>query len=192
MATVRPITSPTLTELRAYSRMQARLLSLLMRFNEGEYRKLFKAHQHFDEAKDVLPIYRDLGLLFFLGDELFEHILPRIIRRLSFASPRRLVVEEPPGRGRIDWERTLDASWAERPGEPPLQLHGRQNLRDFATAENLLTVVTLLEYRADVRRVLLSPVVGTQVEALRRPLNSIVERCERELAFPRRHTPSSS
>lgn len=176
--------TPTPTEVRAYNRMQARMLSLLMRFNEGEYRKLFTAHRHFGAAEDVLPLYRDLGVLFFLRDELFEHILPRIIRRLSFAAPRRLVVEEPPGRGRIDWERTLDASWAERPGEPPLQLHGRQNLRDFATAENLLTVVTLLEYRADVRRVLLSPVVGTQVEALRHPLNSIVERCERELAFP--------
>ncbi len=177
-------TSPTPIELRAYSRMQARMLALLMRFNEGEYRKLFKAQRHFGAAEDVLPIYRDLGVLFFLRDELFEHILPRIIRRLSFATPRRLVVEEPPGRGRIDWERTLDASWAERPGEPPLVLHSRQHLRDFATAENLLTVVTLLEYRADVRRVLLSPLVGTQVEALRHPLTSIVERCERELAFP--------
>ncbi len=185
-------TAPTPIELRAYSRMQERMLALLMRFNEGEYRKLFKAQQRFGVADDALPIYRDLGVLFFLRDELFEHILPRIIRRLSFATPRRLAVEEPPGRGRIDWERTLDASWAERPGEPPLVLHSRQHLRDFATAENLLTVVTLLEYRADVRRVLLSPLVGTQVEALRHPLTSIVERCERELAFPQlaglRHT----
>lgn len=176
--------TPTPTELRAYSLMQARMLALLMRFSEGEYRKFFKAHSRFGQEEDILEVYRDLGVLFYLRDELFEFILPRILRRLSFISPRQLVVEEPPGRGRIDWERTLDATWSERPGEPPLQLHGRQSLRDFATAENLLTVVTLLEYRADVRRVLLSEAVGTKDEALRHPLNSIVERCERELAFP--------
>lgn len=178
--------TPTPAELRAYGLMQARMLALLLRFSAGEYRTFFAAHHHFAREEDaaVLQVYRDLGVLFFLRDELFEHILPRILRRLSFAAPRQIVVEEPPGRGRIDWERTLDATWAERPGEPPLMLHARQSLRDFATAENLLTVVTLLEYRADVRRVLLSEAVGTEVEALRHPLNAIGERCERELAFP--------
>ena len=176
--------TPEPAELRAYSLMQARMLALLMRFSEGEYRKFFKAHSRFSQSEEVLAIYRDLGVLFYLRDELFEFILPRILRRLSFVSPRQLVIEEPPGRGRIDWERTLDATWAERPGEPPLELHGRQSLRDFATPENVLTVLTLLEYRADVRQVLLSEAVGTKDEALRHPLNAIVERCERELAFP--------
>lgn len=177
---------PTSSELRAYTLMQARMLALLLRFSEGEYRKFFDAHSQFAREEDMatLQVYRDLGVLFFLNDELFEHILPRIIRRLSFASPRRLVVEEPPGRGRIDWERTLDRAWNERPGQPPLELHTRQSLRDFATPENLLAVVTLLAYRADVRRILLSEAVGIGAEALRHPLNIIVERCNRELAFP--------
>ncbi|MBX0329646.1 hypothetical protein K2Z83_18405 [Oscillochloris sp. ZM17-4] len=176
--------TPTPTERRAYSLMQARMLALLLRFSSGEYRKLFAKQEGFQREPDVLEIYRDLGVLFHLRDELFEHILPRILRRLSFVAPRRMVVEEPPGRGRIDWERTLAATWAERPGEPPLELHGRQSLRDFATPENLLVVATLLEYRADVRRILLSDAVGSADEALRHPLQMIVERCERELAFP--------
>ncbi len=176
--------TPTPTERRAYSLMQARMLALLLRFSEGQYRALFGPQREFQQEPDVLQVYRDLGVLFHLRDELFEHILPRILRRLSFVAPRQLVVEEPPGRGRIDWERTLAATWAERPGEPPLELHGRQSLRDFATPENLLAVATLLEYRADVRRILLGDAVGSADEALRHPLNMIVERCGRELAFP--------
>lgn len=175
---------PTPTERRAYSLMQARMLALLLRFSADEYRKLFGPQQAFQPEPDVLQLYRDLGVLFHLRDELFEHVLPRILRRLSFVAPRRMVVEEPPGRGRIDWERTLAATWAERPGEPPLELHARQSLRDFATPENLLTVATLLEYRADVRRILLSDAVGSAEEALRHPLQQIVDRCARELAFP--------
>ncbi|RRR65675.1 MAG: hypothetical protein EI684_22505 [Candidatus Viridilinea halotolerans] len=175
---------PTSTEQRAYSMMQARMLELLMRFSSAEYRKLFTHHDRFAPDDEVLPFYRDLGVLFALRDELFEFILPRILRRLSFVAPRTLVIEAPPGRGRVDWERTLAASWRERPGEPPLLLHSRQSLRDFATAENLLTVVTLLEYRAAVRQLLLSGALGPESVTLRHPLNGIVERCERTLAFP--------
>jgi hypothetical protein len=51
---------------------------------------------------DAVRRARELGVLFYLRDELFEHILPRIVRRLSFESPRTTIVEEPPTRGRID------------------------------------------------------------------------------------------
>ncbi len=177
---------PTPTEQRAYGQMQARMIALLLRFSEGEYRKFFADHQDFmhEETTAALQVYRDLAVLFFLRTALFEEILPRIVRRLSFVSPHQLVVEEPPGRGRVDWERTLDASWSERPGEPPLTVHARQRLRNFATPANLLTVATLLEYRADVRRLLLSDTVAMGAESLRHPLTVIVDRCERELAFP--------
>ena len=177
---------PTPTEQRAYGQMQARMVALLLRFSESEYAKLFADHQDFmrEETTAALQVYRDLAVLFSLRTALFEEILPRIVRRLSFISPHHLVVEELPGRGRVDWERTLDASWSERPGEPPLSVHARQRLRNFATPANLLTVATLLEYRADVRRLLLSDTVAVGVESLRHPLTVIIDRCERELTFP--------
>src|SRR6266496_310324 len=171
-------------EQAAYATIQARLIALLLRHDEDGFRRFIDARPGF-MAEDAVPRrYRELGVLFFLRDELFEHILPRIVRRLSFEAPRSTIVEEPPARGRIDWARTLDAAWAERPGEPPLVLHTRQRRRDFATPENLLVVATLLEYRADVQRILWSErgLIGSA--ALRHPLNEIVERCERELAFP--------
>lgn len=176
----------TPTELRAYAQMQARLVALLLRYSERIYRDKYQARPSYEreDEDDELRDYRELAVIFYLRDELFEHILPRIVRRLSFESPRSLTVEEPPARGRIDWERTLDATWAERPGQPPLQLHTRQRRRDFATPENVLVVATLLEYRADIQRLLSSGRIAVGAEALRHPLNEIVERCTRELAFP--------
>jgi hypothetical protein len=166
--------------------MQARLVALLLRYDEGGFDRLIGARDRRagEQGEAALRRYRDLGAIFVLRDELFDDILPRIVRRLSFAAPRNLVVEEPPGRGRIDWHRTLDASWAERPGEAPLLLHTRQRRRDFATPENLLTVVTLLEYQAEVQRLLWDEQLTAGSAALRHPLNELSERCERELAFP--------
>ena len=178
--------APTSTELAGYGAMQARLVALLLRYDEGGFGRLIgaRARHAADGADDALRRYRDLGAVFVLRDELFEDILPRIVRRLSFESPRQLVIEEPPARGRVDWGRTLDAAWAERPGETPLLLHTRQRRRDFATPENLLTVVTLLEYHAEVQRLLWDEQLTAGSAALRHPLNALAERCERELAFP--------
>lgn len=174
------------SEITAYGHMQARLVALLLRYDEGGFGRLIGARSSraAEQAEAGLQRYRDLGVVFVLRDELFEDILPRIVRRLSFESPRNLVVEEPPARGRVDWRRTIDAAWAERPGEAPLLLHTRQRRRDFATPENLLTVVTLLEYHAEVQRLLWDEHLTAGSAALRHPLNEIAERCERELAFP--------
>ncbi|NTU85275.1 MAG: hypothetical protein HGA45_38960 [Chloroflexales bacterium] len=157
-----------------------------MRYDEGGFSRLIgaRASHAAERAEAALRRYRDLGTVFVLRDALFEDILPRIVRRLSFESPRNLVVEEPPARGRIDWGRSLDATWAERPGEAPLLLHTRQRRRDFATPENLLAVVTLLEYRAEAQRLLWDEQLTAGSAALRHPLNELAERCERELAFP--------
>ncbi len=176
----------TPAEQAAYSAMQARLIALLVRHDEQSFGHYYDQREQFEQERDTdaLQRYRELGVLFHLRDELFEHILPRIVRRLSFESPRNMLIEEPPVRGRIDWERTLDATWAERPGETPLLLHTRQRRRDFATPENLLTVATLLEYRDDVQQLLRSDQAIVGSEAFRHPLNEIVERCDRELAFP--------
>lgn len=177
---------PTPPEITAYSQMQARLIALLLRHDSERFRGAFAPMPDYDATPDhaTLRHYRELGVLFSLRDELFEHILPRIVRRLSFESPRSTIIEEPPARGRIDWERTLDATWDEQPDQPPLLLHTHQRHRDFATPENLLTVTTLLDYRADVQMVLQQEFLDSGASALRHPLHDIVERCERELAFP--------
>jgi hypothetical protein len=176
---------PTPAEQTAYAHMQARLIALMLQHDQHGFRRFIDARVDAAEAdQSATRPYRDLGVLFFLGAALFEDILPRIVRRLSFESPRSTVVEEPPARGRVQWERTLDAVWAERPGEPPLLLHTRQRRRDFATAENLLTVVTLLEYEASIRNVLHGDHMLIGAQALRHPLNDLAERCRRELAFP--------
>jgi hypothetical protein len=177
--------SPTPAEQTAYAHMQARLIALMLQHDQAGFRRFIDERVYASDAEQLaMQPYRELGVLFFLGRALFEDILPRIIRRLSFESPRHLVVEEPPARGRIHWERTLDASWAERPGEPPLLLHTRQRRRDFATAENLLTVVTLIEYEAGIRHVLHGDRMLIGAQAMRHPLNDLADRCAREVAFP--------
>lgn len=178
---------PTPQETAAYTHMQARLIGLLLRHDSERFRHAFTQHPDYDTPPDegaLLRHYRELGVLFALRDDLFDHILPRIVRRLSFEAPRNTSREEPPARGRIDWERTLDAIWDERPDQPPLVLHTHQRFRDFATPENLLTVTTLLDYQADVQAVLQQEYLDIGESALRHPLHDIVARCERELAFP--------
>ncbi len=172
-------------ELRAYAAMQARLIDILLRRDTRLFSRYYGEQTGYGAATDpALERMRAFGVLFYLRDELFDHILPRIVRRLSFASPRTSTIEEPPARGRVNWERTLAASWAERPGETPLALHTQQRRRDFATPENLLTIATLLEYRADIQTLLWNDSALSDLEALRHPLAEIAERCDRELAFP--------
>lgn len=176
---------PMPAEQQAYAEMQARMVALLLRFNEADFVSRYGMRAGADsQPVGISPLYRDLAALALLRAELFDDILPRIIRRLSFEAPRQIIIEEPPPRGRIDWERTMDASWASLPGHPPLALYTRQRRRDFATPENLLTVAVLLEYRGQVVEVLGKNEVVAQAEALRHPLTAIVEQCERELAFP--------
>lgn len=169
----------------AYVAMQARLVALLLRFDEDGFARAYGQREDGAPAQAAyLRPYRDLAALSLLRDELFDDLLPRIVRRLSFAAPRHLLIEEPPPCGRIAWERTLEAGWRTLPGEVPLLLHTRQRRRDFATPANLLTVAVLLEYQAALRQVLWNDQLVAQSDMLRHPLNSIVEQCERELAFP--------
>ncbi len=72
-------------EIDAYAQMQARLVSLLLRHDEQRFGQYYDVRKEFDSEHDsILEPYRKLGILFLLRDELFEHILPRIVRRLSF------------------------------------------------------------------------------------------------------------
>ncbi|WP_029214560.1 hypothetical protein [Kallotenue papyrolyticum] len=175
---------PSEAERNAFGQMQARLIALLLRHHEGAFRRLFALREHTTPALDLIGHYRDLGVLFHLADALFEDILPRITRRLSFEAPHEHALEEPPTRGRVDWERTLDAALDDWPGEPPLLFRTRLRRRDFATPPNLLAVATLIEYRRAIEHLLWTERTTIGAEALRHPLNAIAERCRRELAFP--------
>lgn len=179
-----PPYQPGEAERNAFGQMQARLIALLLRHREGAFRRLFALREHTTPAQDLLGYYRDLGVLFHLADTLFDDILPRITRRLSFETPHERALEEPPTRGRVDWERTLAAVLDDRPGEPPLLFRTRLRRRDFATPPNLLTVATLIEYRRTIEHLLWAERNAIGATALRHPLNAIAERCRRELAFP--------
>ncbi len=183
-STSRALPASSANQQGSFAWMQARLIALLLRYDERSFRLFFDAHTNFEPEAATLLFYREMGILFHLRDDLFEHIVPHIVRRLSFESPRSLVSEEIPAQGQIDWQHTFDSTWAERPGEPPLRFSTRQHRRDFATPENLLAVATLLEYAADVGRLLASERLAAATHTLRHPLNEIIGRCERELSFP--------
>lgn len=74
----------------------------------------------------------------------------------------------------------MAAGLRDRPGEPPLAVHTRQRRWHFVALENLLSVATILEYRAAVQARLDAELVQHSAQALR----ETVERCTRELAFP--------
>lgn len=176
---------PTPQERDAFLWMQGRMVELLLRHDAQRFTSLYRDrtsdHDRLNDPR--LAHYRELAVLFYLRDELFGSIIPRIKRRLSFTAPREVQVEEMPPRGRIDWNRTATTSWRERPGEVPLEAHTRQRRRHFATPENLLTVVSLLEYRAAAQRVLDAETEHDNAQAIRHPLHTIVDSCTRELVF---------
>jgi hypothetical protein len=171
-------------ERDAFLWMQGRLIELLLRHDTARFDKTFgeRSAEGVDEPR--LRRYRELAVLFYLRDELFNIILPRIKRRLSFVAPREIRTEELPARGRIDWPSTMTANMHGLPGEPPLQVQTRQRGRHFATPENLLTVATLLEYQALAQHILDAEVAHGYTQALRHPLHGIVDACSRELVFP--------
>ncbi|MBA3533070.1 MAG: hypothetical protein H0T73_14190 [Ardenticatenales bacterium] len=164
--------TPTEAERAAFVWMQGRMVELLLRHHPPHFERAFGEWQadptHLDDS--YLRRVRDLAVLFYLRDELFGSILPRIKRRLSFAAPRETQREELPTRGRIDWPRTAAASWRETPDEPPLEVITRQRRRHFATPENLLVVATLLEYRHAAQGWLDDEAAQDGANAVRHPL----------------------
>ncbi len=173
-------------ERAAFLWMQGRMVELLLRYDIPRFTSTFaELSASADPMEDMaLSRLRELAVVIYLRDELFEQILPRIKRRLSFAAPRAIMVEDLPTRGRIDWPRTMAASWRELPEEPPLEMHTRQRRRHFATPENLLTVVTILEYRAVAQRLIDREQTRDPLSVVQHPLYDIVDACSRELIFP--------
>ena len=177
------MTEPTPIERDAFVWMQGRMIELLLRHDVARFVKTFQTHTA-DQVRDdrMLP-YRDIAVLFYLCDELFESILPRIKRRLSFAAPREILTEDLPPRGRIDWARTATANLRDRPTEVPLEVQTRQRRRHFATPENLLTVATILEYQTLTQHLLDGETARKGAGSITHPLNELFELCTRELAF---------
>src|SRR5690242_19087135 len=96
-------------EQAAFVSMQGRMIELLLRHDVRRFGLLFAERQAELEklGDERLQEYRDLAVIFYLRDELFDNILVRIKRRLSFEAPRETQQEEWPARGRIDWSRTM-------------------------------------------------------------------------------------
>jgi hypothetical protein len=180
------MTSPNSTEL--LERLQRRIARLLLRHDRatfcGHFRELY-ARSCLPQA-DLLRAYDLHTRAIVLADALFDNILPRIRRQLSFHTSQLRLDEEPPLRGQIDWRRTLERSWAERPDQPPLRFATRLRQRSFATPENALAVAVLRRYAALLDHIrtgnLLSDTPLSCVE--QRDLLQLKDRVRRELASP--------
>jgi hypothetical protein len=107
----------TQAERDAFLWMQGRMVELLLRHDMQRFGATFNGQFADQLHHPLLARYRELAVL-------FDSILPRIKRRVSFAATRELIVEELPPRGRIDWPRTMALSLRERPGELPLAAAG--------------------------------------------------------------------
>lgn len=178
-----PALSPQPSAL-AFAWMQARLVELLLRYDAPGLAAELGERPGGGLGDPRLARHRELAALWHLRGELFDGALPQIKRRLSFAAPRELRVEPLPPRGRVDWQQTAAAGLRDRPDQPPLEAHTRQRRRHFGTPENLLVVVTLLEYRRAAGRLFEGELASAGPAALRHPLHAIVDACDRELAFP--------
>ncbi|NJL03794.1 MAG: hypothetical protein HC911_02520 [Chloroflexaceae bacterium] len=106
------------------------------------------------------------------------------MRRLSFTAPRRTASTPPPVHATVDWERSLSHHWQHTPDAdtPPLDLYTQQRQRDFGTPENLLTVLTLLEWRMLAYRLLARSDLA--YADLRHTLADLLAQCQQALAFP--------
>src|SRR5579859_5476376 len=103
--------------------LQRRVLRLLIQHHEkllrGQFRLFFV-----ESSLSQIPLlqqYDRYMKLYALSNELLDDILPRIRRQLSLKTSHARLREEAPTRGDIDWQRTLERSWAHAPGQPPLQ-----------------------------------------------------------------------
>lgn len=182
MTTAPPPHPPATPADPAVATLHARLLELLLQFD------MRPAFAEATTVNHTLTPYQHLARLLNLCHELFDAIVPRIIRQLSFSTPQRSTRREPPVQGRIDWQRSLTSQHPHAiPGEPPLHLYVRQTQRDFATPPNLLTVITILEVQQAVARLPASLPPSMHQPALLQAIAALHLRCQRELAFPQFH-----
>lgn len=183
--TTEPITlSPDLLT----AQLQRRIARLLLRHDRRTFRGRFR--ELYARSKlpqpEALRAYDQFARLIGLADELFDDILPRIRRQLSFSATRLELDEEPPLRGQIDWRRTMERNVAERPNQPPMRFATTLRSRSFATPENRMVVAILLRYAQQLARLRGSALFADAPlsAAEQREMTQLEERVRRELATP--------
>src|SRR5690348_13324860 len=132
--------------------LQRRVMRLLLQHDEPLFRRQFR-HFFVKSTLPQLPLLRQYDRymrLRLLTSELLDDILPRIRRQLSLKTSHARLYEETPTRGDIDWQRTIEHSWSQSPGQPPLLFHTRLRQRTLETPENVLTVAILLAYHQEL------------------------------------------
>lgn len=170
------------------AQMQRRIARLLLRHDRrtfrGRFRELYARSKQ--PQPEALRAYDAFARVIGLADELFDDILPRIRRQLSFSATRLELDEEPPLRGQIDWRRTTERSIAERPNQPPMRFTTTLRSRSSATPENRMVVAILLRYGQELARLRSSTLFADAPlsAAEQREITQIEERVRRELATP--------
>src|SRR5260370_19852968 len=183
-----PTTAGKEEQTRQWSQqLQRRILRLLLQHDKPLLRNQFR--QFFVESTlpqlPLLQQYDRYVKLQILSNELLDDILPRIRRQLSLKTSRARLLEEAPTRGEIDWQRTLERSWSQAPGQPPLQFGTRLRQHTLDTPENVLTIAILSASRRALRQVRDEGLADEEFSRQERAfLDGADERAERELAAP--------
>lgn len=130
------------------AQLQRRIARLLLRHDRhtfrGQFRELY-IHSMLPQPQ-ILREYDRYIRLVALAEDLFNDILPRIRRQLSFHATRIHLHEEAPLRGDIDWGRSLQRSWVDHPDQQPIRFQTTLRRRTFATPENKLVIAILHWY----------------------------------------------
>ena len=167
--------------------LQRRVMRLLLQHDEPLFRRQFR-HFFVNSALPQIPLlqqYDRYMRLKTLSNELLDDILPRIRRQLSLKTSHARLHEEAPTRGDIDWPRTVERSWSETPGLPPLYFDTRLRQRTLETPENILTVAILLAYRQELQSMLKENLNDEELDIQERQVFSSADaRVQRELAAP--------
>ncbi|NJN66103.1 MAG: hypothetical protein HC884_05000 [Chloroflexaceae bacterium] len=169
-------------------RLQRRVARLLLLHD----RRTFRGHFRERYAASILPQLPELRSydlftrLVLLADELLDDLLPRIHRHLSFHASRDSLEEEPPVRGQIDWNASIERAWGAQPGHPPTRLTTQLRTRTFNTPENALVVAVLSHYAHVLARSRAGPFFPDipMNEDEQQDLLQIENRLRRELATP--------
>jgi hypothetical protein len=167
--------------------LQRRVLRLLIQHHENLFRGQFRLF-FVESSLPQIPLlqqYDRYMKLYALSNELLDDILPRIRRQLSLKTNHVRLHEEAPTRGDIDWQRTIEDSWTQAPGQPPLQFETRLRQRTLDTPENVLVVAILLAFLQELQQARTEGFADEDLSKQEQAfLASVNERAERELAAP--------
>ncbi len=180
------INTSTPTPDMLYAHIQRRVARLLLRHDRrtfrGHFRELFR---HSEQPQpEILRTYDDYVKLLSMADELFDSIIPRIRRQMSFQATRQTLDEEPPLRGQIDWPSSLARAWNECPDKPPTRFTTTLRHRSFDTPENKLLVAIVHIYAQALKRIRMGSDVRDipLTEGEQRELIQLEDRVRRTLA----------